>query len=571
MLKLKKTVCKHLLGDWLNSFDIAKEWKLSLRAVFKSHEAVRAKFAAFPGQAQADTAWLVGASPGLLAVTELLDKLVYTGDFDGRYRDAIKSKHELDDFLAYPSVAKELQEVEQKVRAEAAPQTDGQAAADPAAPDSEVPKQGGDDGNDDENDEENIETAKESPETKDNLSSEDRVQWRRHMLKHLQTHVRLVPDQKTEAELTQSLQDQPFTALKGDPTGCVLIVYDQKKYGESTTRPDLRGPTLRESHYSRLVRSALKARSDGDGPGILQPGDIALILDGGKPGLKSKFLSPWKQGISKDKHEAADEEDGEDEDEDDDKPGLVVDFLTIAYSEESLAARKKRLKGTCTLKQLETCYVLAPKKVKLPCRPRKHYPGSSTGDLIQGVGLPKLSDEWTLKWSQKKDLYGKKHLIAVGGKTEGGDDEPKVNDRAKDAPEPVCYFSPPIELMEELLHTFFGKMVVDLSPADGKLAFACLQNRVAYLGVTYNEVHSKLLEERLLDLMQTSMADPSSPLFNNNYAQAIGVATHTPTPKPKPKPGPKAKTEIKKGKQMRLGSQSPSRKPRRLRSLRLKK
>ena len=147
------------------------------------------------------------------------------------------------------------------------------------------------------------------------------------------------------------------------------------------------------------------------------------------------------------------------------------------------------------------------------------------------------------------------------------DDEPKVNDRAKDAPEPVCFFSPPIELMEELLHTFFGKMDVDLRAADGKLAFACLQNRVAYLGVTYNEVHSKLLEG--LDLMQTSMAYPSSPLFNNNYAQAIGVVTHTPTPKPKP--GPKAKTETKKGKQMRLGSRSPSRKPRRLRSLRLKK
>lgn len=164
--------------------------------------------------------------------------------------------------------------------------------------------------------------------------------------------------------------------------------------------------------------------------------------------------------------------------------------------------------------------------------------------------LPRLSDEWTLKWSQKKDLYGKKHLIS--GWT-NMDDKPKVTDRAKDAPEPVCFFSPPIELMEELLHTFFGKMDVDLRAADGKLAFACLQNRVAYLGVTYNEVHSKLLEG--LDLMQTSMADPSSPLFNNNYAQAIGVVTHTPTPKPKP--GPKAKTETKKRKANASGKPKP--------------
>ena len=87
--------------------------------------------------------------------------------------------------------------------------------------------------------------------------------------------------------------------------------------------------------------------------------------------------------------------------------------------------------------------------------------------------------------------------------------------------------------------------------SEGGIAFACLQNRVAYLGVTYNEVHSKLLEG--LDLMQTSMADPSSPLFNNNYAQAIGVVTHTPTPKP----GPKAKTETKKRKANASGKPKP--------------
>ena len=61
------------------------------------------------------------------------------------------------------------------------------------------------------------------------------------------------------------------------------------------------------------------------------------------------------------------------------------------------------------------------------------------------------------------------------------------------------------------MHTFFGKMVVDLSPANGKLVLACLQNRMAaYLGVTYSEVHSKLFEERRLDLMKDKIADPSN-------------------------------------------------------------
>ena len=91
------------------------------------------------------------------------------------------------------------------------------------------------------------------------------------------------------------------------------------------------------------------------------------------------------------------------------------------------------------------------------------------------MALPKLTDEWSMKWSEKKDLYGKRHLIAVGGRTEGGEDEPKINDRTKDLPEPVCYFSPLLELMEELLHTFYAKLVLDLSPADGKLAWACVK------------------------------------------------------------------------------------------------
>ena len=66
--------------------------------------------------------------------------------------------------------------------------------------------------------------------------------------------------------------------------------------------------------------------------------------------------------------------------------------------------------------------------------------------------------------------------------------------------------------------------------------------------MTYNEIHSKLFKERLLDLMKDKMADPSNRepfVKQNSYAQAI-VVTHTPTLKPAPKPSPKAKTETNK-------------------------
>lgn len=164
------------------------------------------------------------------------------------------------------------------------------------------------------------------------------------------------------------------------------------------------------------------------------------------------------------------------------------------------------------------------------------------------MALPKLTDEWSMKWSEKKDLYGKRHLIAVGGRTEGGEDEPKINDRTKDLPEPVCYFSPPLELMEELLHTFYAKLVLDLSPADGKLAWACVKTRTAYMGICYIDTHVKLMEERLLDLMKVSVKETASPLFNSAYAQAVGSTTSSSQPaipKPKPRPKPKVKSAPK--------------------------
>ena len=71
-----------------------------------------------------------------------------------------------------------------------------------------------------------------------------------------------------------------------------------------------------------------QARNDeGSAIPTLQNGDVALLLDGGKGGLKNKLLNPWKEGTTKEKRaEEAEEEDGEeDEDgEDEEKPSLIA-------------------------------------------------------------------------------------------------------------------------------------------------------------------------------------------------------------------------------------------------------
>ena len=57
-------------------------------------------------------------------------------------------------------------------------------------------------------------------------------------------------------------------------------------------------------------------------------------------------------------------------------------------------------------------------KINIPERSRKHWPGSTSGHTIYGVDAPDMSKEWVVAWKAKKEVLGKKHLIAVGGKTE---------------------------------------------------------------------------------------------------------------------------------------------------------
>ena len=228
----------------------------------------------------------------------------------------------------------------------------------------------------------------------------------------------------------------------------------------------------------------------------------------------------------------------------DDKPTFCVDTLMIGYSESSLSARKKRLRGTCTLKQMESCHILSSKRLSLPSRDRKHYAGSTTGDLISNVHMPAWSSEWQLPWKEKKELLGKKHMIAVGGKTQNKEEE-KQNSRSSNGLEPVCFHSPPYELCDELIHDFFAKIIIDLTPLDGRMAWAALRNRVGYVGVAFNPEHQRLLEDRLLALLEKEMTNPESSLFSSAYSEAVGggsgKAPVNQTAKPKAKVKAKAK------------------------------
>lgn len=112
------------------------------------------------------------------------------------------------------------------------------------------------------------------------------------------------------------------------------------------TRPDIRVSPIRDS-YARLVRTVLEARNpkadDEAGGGELQPGEMALILDGGKHGNKSKLTGPWRKENYKDKADDDDADDDLVDDEDGSNVGLVPSLLQLVKTEESLSAWKKRI------------------------------------------------------------------------------------------------------------------------------------------------------------------------------------------------------------------------------------
>ena len=155
---------------------------------------------------------------------------------------------------------------------------------------------------------------------------------------------------------------------------------------------------------------------------------------------------------------------------------------------------------------------------------------------------------WKVPWQLKKEILGKKNLVAVGGKTKYGSEEPKMSNRSSNGEEPLCYWSMPLNWYEELIHQYYGKLVIDITPGDGRFAWASLLTRTGYVGICYTQEHVEALEKRIFELLEAEMIDSKSPLFNHAYCVAVGKSAASAEAKPKDKPKPKDKTSKPKDK-----------------------
>ena len=105
---------------------------------------------------------------------------------------------------------------------------------------------------------------------------------------------------------------------------------------------------------------------------------------------------------------------------------------------------------------------------------------------------------------------------------------------------------------ESLLHDYFIKNVIDLTPGSGVLAFVCIEQRVGCICICMSEAHAAGIRNCLLTKIVAGMSKEGSKLYQPKFAKLLKddpekKPTLPSPPKPvKPKSTPKS--GAKKGK-----------------------
>lgn len=210
----------------------------------------------------------------------------------------------------------------------------------------------------------------------------------------------------------------------------VAIYFDSKVVGETNCQANLRLPPLREGRHNKLFSAALSLRVDKEANTMVQ-GDGFLIMDGGRDGLATSLLGAVRpsatETISKYK---------------------TMKFLV--WDEKAIRTKKKRSRGAL-VNQMERLYILLPEQQTLTFKKRKHFAGTTHGDVIGPIMAPAWDDEeetWNMTYQQKKDLFGSSNRIRVGGEKPDGESEKSARRLDTDV-EPVAYHALPSEVVME--------------------------------------------------------------------------------------------------------------------------
>ena len=153
------------------------------------------------------------------------------------------------------------------------------------------------------------------------------------------------------------------------------------------------------------------------------------------------------------------------------------------------------------MNQVEHIWLITRVCPKLTKQPNVHFPGSTSGDSLYGVGIPDANDGWVLQHKDKKTLLGDSGMPLPGGKTEGiapKDDAAKKARKTDQTWVPMTYHANHSHLYDELIHRASATVCIyDLTCLDGVLAHVAIENNTPYLGLVWADHHRQVFVEQL--------------------------------------------------------------------------
>jgi hypothetical protein len=217
--------------------------------------------------------------------------------------------------------------------------------------------------------------------------------------------------------------------------------------------------------------------------------------------------------------------------------------LTIVYDEASMTANIGRSLQIGSLKCTETCFLITGQDLNLPRRAHAHFPGTNFSDQLGPAVVESWEDDsvFSLPRKEKKSVMGR-FKVEMGGPVDAG---LSMTSKWKNKEtEPVFFHAKPFPVVDELIHSYFARAVVDMSVANGVWAYACMKRRIPYVGITCSDAHTDQVTQYLLDrIMKDAAAESDDPPRTPAAAKAKA------TPSPSPPAAAKSKAKAKAGPQ----------------------
>lgn len=189
-----------------------------------------------------------------------------------------------------------------------------------------------------------------------------------------------------------------------------------------------------------------------------------------------------------------------------------VRSVIASISEESIRARKKRVRGEIS-QVVQVMFVTSkPYFNSVPELPHVHYPGTNRGDSIAWIHLTPPDQIWEMTFERKKQLY-KDKMVASG--TVAPDTK---SVRKDDDLEPTFYSFLPETFYADLIQSHNALAFIDLTPGPGEACKAALVLKKPYLGLCLGETHVLELQNHLVSWVMQKMAQEGHQLYNAKYA-----------------------------------------------------